>query len=202
MAGYEAIAATTNAVKALLETAAATADWRDGNSPLTVEVAPASVDVLQNPPKGPMITLYLYRTTLSSVRRHIGPRVAPDGTRYSPSIPLDLFYLVTVWSEDPLLQQLLLGWCVTVLDETPVLPTALLNAYRGGEEIFHPGETVEFVWYPLQLGDLSEIWEGAKTSQLPSASYVARMVQLDSTVRLDEFPLVQTREYDLAQVES
>ena len=202
MAGYAAIAATTNAVVRLLETAATTADWRDGSSPLTVDFAPASVDVLQNPPQGPKVTLYLYRVTLSSVRRHIGPRVAPDGTRYKPSIPLDLFYLLTAWASDPLLQQQLLGWCVSVLEETPVLPAALLNGYRGGEEIFHVDETVELVWQPLPLVDLSQIWEIAKTSQQPSASYIARMVQLDSTVPLDEYPLVQTREFDFAEAES
>ena len=197
MAGYAAIAATTNAVIRLLETAAATADWRDGTSPLSVDFEPAGADVLQNPPSGtPTVTLYLYRVTLSSVRRHIGPRVAPDGTRYRPSIPLDLFYLLTAWATDPLLQQQLLGWCVTVLDETPVLPPALLNAYRGGERIFDSDETVELVWQPLPLIDLSEIWEVAKTSEQPSASYIARIVQLDSAVPLDEWPLVQTREFD------
>jgi len=201
MAGYDAIAATTNAVIRLLETAATTADWRDGDSPLTVDFEPAGTDILQNPPEGttPKVTLYLYRVTLSSVRRHIGPRVAPDGTRYQPSIPVDLFYLLTAWASDPLLQQQLLGWCVTVLEETPVLPRSLLNAYRGGEEIFHPDETVEFVWQPITLADISEIWEVAKTSPQPSASYIARMVQLDSTVKLDEYPLVQTREFDYAE---
>jgi hypothetical protein len=200
VAAYPAIAATTNAVIRLLETAAATADWRDGGSPLSVGFEPAGTDILQKPPTdGPKVTLYLYRINLSSVRRHIGPRVGPDGRRYHPSLAVDLYYLLTAWAADPLLQQQLLGWSITVLDETPVLPPSLLNAYRGGDEIFRSDETVEFVWNPLPLADLSEIWEVAKTSQQPSASFVARMVQLDSAVLMDEYPLVQTRELDFAE---
>lgn len=200
MASYSAVAATTNAVVRLLETAASTADWRNGGSPPSVDFEPAGTDILQKPPQGgPKVTLYLYRINLSSVRRHIGPRVGPDGRRYHPSLPVDLYYLLTAWASDPLLQQQLLGWSITVLDETPVLPPSLLNAYRGGDEIFRPNETVELVWNPLALADLSEIWEVAKTSQQPSASYVARMVQLDSAVPLEEYPLVQTREYDFAE---
>lgn len=202
MAGYSAIAATTNAVIRLLEAAASTADWRNGGSPPSVTFEPAGADVLQKPPTGgPKVTLYLYRINLSSVRRHIGPRVGADGRRYNPSLPVDLYYLLTAWASDPLLQQQLLGWSITVLDETPVLPPSLLNAYRGGEQIFAADETVEFVWNPLPLADVSEIWEVAKTSQQPSASFVARMVQLDSVVPFDEYPLVQTREYDFVEAD-
>jgi hypothetical protein len=200
MAGYSAIAATTHAILRLLDNATAAPEWSAGGGPPGVDFAPFGSKQMQKPPEGaPKVSLYLYRVTLSSVRRHIGPRVAPDGTRFRPSIPLDLFYLLTAWAPDPLLAQQLLGWSVAVLDETPVLPASLLNSYRAGQEIFHPGETVELVWQPLSWQDLSDIWEVAQTNQQPSASYIARMVQLDSTVRLEEFDLVQTREFEYAE---
>jgi hypothetical protein len=201
MAGYAAIAATTYAILKLLESATATNEWSEGGGPTAITFEAFGAEKLQKPPEGPAaVSVYLYRVALSSVRRHIGPRVR-DGKRYQPSIPLDLHYLVTAWGE-PLLQQQLLGWCVKVLDETPVLPTALLNAYRGGEEVFHQGETVELVWQPLAWSDLADVWDVAESNQQPSASYMARMVQLDSTVELPEGKLVQTRTFEFAKADT
>jgi hypothetical protein len=203
VAAYSAIAATTHGVLRLLENATASPEWTASGGPPGVVFEAFGAAKLQKPPEGaPKVSLYLYRVALSSVRRHIGPRVDSNGKRYRPSIPLDLHYLLTAWAVDPLLQQQLLGWCIAMLDETPVLPAALLNSYRSGQEIFHQGETVELIWQPLPWADLSDVWEVAKSNQQPSASYLARMVQLDSSQALEEFPLVQTREFDYSGVEA
>lgn len=203
MASYSAIAATTHGILRLLESATASPEWTAGGGPAGVVFEPYDAAKLQKPPQGaPKVSLYLYRVALSSVRSNVGPRVGRDGQRYRPSIPLDLHYLLTAWATDPLLQQQLLGWCVAMLEETPVLPASLLNSYRAGQEIFHDGETVELIWQPLVWADLSDVWEVAKANQQPSASYLARMVQLDSSLPLVEYPLVQTREFDYTGVDA
>ena len=46
------------------------------------------------------------------------------------------------------------------------------------------------------------VWEVAKTKEQPSATYVARMVEIESTVSLDEAAAVQTREFDYTKVGS
>jgi hypothetical protein len=202
MASYSAIAATTHGILRLLENATASAEWTASGGPPGVAFEPYGAAKLQKPPEGaPKVSLYLYRVALSSVRRHIGARIDSNGKRYRPSIPLDLHYLLTAWATDPLLQQQLLGWCIAMLEETPVLPASLLNSYRAGQEIFHDGETVEIIWQPQVWADLSDIWEVAKSNQQPSASYIARMVQLDSSLPMEEYPLVQTREFDYAAVD-
>jgi Pvc16 N-terminal domain len=195
MARYHGIAATSNAIRLLLENAAATSEWSGGSFELY------QAEQLQKPLDGtkPKLSVYLYRILLSTVRRDRGFRIGPDGRRYRPSIPLDLHYLVTAWSSDAKTAHQLLGWAIRVLDDTPVLPVGLLNAYQAGLEVFAPDETVELVWEPLSLTDLYDIWQVSQQNQAPSASYIARMVQLDSDVPVDEGELVHVREFDYAK---
>ena len=196
MARHHGIAAASNDIKLLLENAAATdPDWAGTSVDLY------QADDLQKPMEGtkPTISVYLYRVVLSSVRRDRGVRRAPDGRVFRPSIPLDLHYLVTAWSSDATTAQELLGWAIRTLEDTPIVPVGLLNAYRSGLTVFDVGETLELVWEPLSLTDLYDIWQVSQQHQAPSASYVARMVQLDSEVPLDAGDLVHIREFDYAK---
>lgn len=195
MATHHAIAATTNAIRLLLEHAAATSEWATG------AFAVAQADDLQKPIEAgkAKVTIHLHRVALSTARRDRGPRVGRDGQRYRPSLPVDLHYLVSAWSADARTAQQLLGWAIRRLDDTPVIPTGLLNAYQAGLTVFAPDETVELVWEPLSLSDLHDVWQVATQSQAPSATYVARMVRLDSDVVLDGGGLVQERAFDYAQ---
>jgi hypothetical protein len=194
MASYAAIAATTRAIELLLGNALASSEFGPG-----VGVEAYQAYQLQKPideGSATRVSVFLYRVVLSSVRRHIGPRAAADGTVYRPSIPLDLHYVVTAWAPHAETQHQLLGWCIRTLEDTPIIPSALLNA---GVEVFAPDETVELTWQTLSLQDLSELWQVAPTNMQPSALYVARMVELDSNVPLDRGRLVQTREFDFAE---
>jgi Pvc16 N-terminal domain len=194
MARYHGIAATSNAIRLLLENAGATSELSGGSVDLY------QAEQLQKPLDGtkPKLSVYLYRVVLSTVRRDRGFRIGPDGQRYRPSIPLDLHYLVTAWSSDAKRAHQLLGWAIRVLDDTPVLPVGLLNSYQAGLDVFAPDETVELVWEPLSLTDLYDIWQVSQQAQAPSASYVARMVMLDSDVEIDDGELVRVREFDYA----
>jgi hypothetical protein len=98
------------------------------------------------------------------------------------------------------MQQQVLGWAVRVLDETPILPAALLNSHQGGKVVFDPSETVELVWEALSQQDLFDVWEVARTNQQPAASYVARAVVIDSKVPLDEYEPVQERRFGYGPV--
>jgi hypothetical protein len=111
-------------------------------------------------------------------------------------LPVDLHYLISAWSQDAATAHRLLGWTFTVLQGTPIIPAAVLNAYQAG--VFEDHETVEFVWNPLTQSDLSDVWQIASVQQAPSGSYVARAVRLDSTVPLDEGSAVQVRQFDYA----
>lgn len=192
MATERAIAATSNAVRLVLDNAAVASSW----SQTSVELYQA--DQLQNPlvGNGPVLSIYLYRVLLSTVRIDRGPRIGADGKTYQPSLPLDLHFLVAAWAKSAATSHELLGWAFSVLQNTPVIPASALNAYRA--DVFAESETVELCWNPLSQADLSDVWQVASVHQAPAGTYVARSVRLDSTVELHDGLPVQVRQVDYA----
>jgi Pvc16 N-terminal domain len=190
VARYPAIAATSEAILGLLESAAPGTEFAGtrfehyGSKEL-------------NDPMSDGVSLWLYRVTINTVRRSLPPRIAPDGTRYLPSLPLDLHYMLVAWGS-ALMQQRLLGWCARVIQDTPIIPVGLLNHYGPERDVFGPDEAVDVVWESLSQQDLYDIWDVAKAHAQPAIPYVARMIEIESTVPLHEYALVQTRELDYA----
>ncbi len=195
MATTAAIAATSDAIRALLRRAAA-----EPFPMLSVDLYLA--DDLRKPPPADgrlIVSVYLHRVGVSSARRQFPARTDANGRRLLPPIPLDLHYLVTAWAQSPTMQQSLLGWAVRVLEDSPVLPPSLLN--DGAWDEIRPDETVELVWSPLTGEEEADVWQVAQGNRQPSASYVARMVALESRVTLTQHADVQTRAFDMALAE-
>jgi hypothetical protein len=188
MATTNAIVAATDANRSLLQRAA-----KDTSDFTAVPVALYQSDELQQAlakETNPTLSVFLHRVSVSPARRNVPLRIGPHGERKRPPIPLDLYYLVTSWAGDPRMQQQLLAWAIRVLEDTPILPTGLLND-NGWAGTFAQGETVELTWAPLSLQEEFDIWQIAQTNQQPSASYVARTVAIESTLPLVEAPRVQ-----------
>lgn len=204
MASPNAIAATTRAILGLLEEA-----YRPLREPFgRLVFAPVHASELalekfggdKSLPDG--FTLCLYRVATNGTLRNLPPRLGSDAVRYRPSLPVDLFYLLTPWADDVEKQQRLLGWGMRQLEDNAVLPAGLLNRYLREDDVFRSEETVELVSDPLPLGDFVNLWDKLKPRVQTSVTYVARMVLLDSDVALREGPLVQTRVLDMARIRS
>jgi hypothetical protein len=197
MATYGGIAATSNAIIGMLETAAvAEPEFATAGFSLFT-----SADLQKPPGERLACSLYLYHVAVNGERRNQPARLDAFGIRHKPRIPLDLHYLLTAWAKDATIQQRLLGWAVRIVQDTPTLPAAVLNHYSPAE-VFRPGETVEVIWENLSQQELYDIWESARPNQQPSASYVARIVEIESAEVVDEYPLVQTREFGVGAVVS
>jgi len=199
VATSNAIAATTCAILGLLEDAAR-ADFGE----VKFTFAPIHPFDYTREDKGPAdgVTLCLYRVATNATLRNLPPRTAPDGTRYRPSLPLDLHYLLTPWAANVEVQQRLLGWAMRQLENNTVLPAGLLNKYLREDQVFRPDETVELVADTLSFADYTGLWDKLKPRMQASATYVARMVLIDSDVELREGRHVQTRVFELAKVTS
>lgn len=194
MAAYPAIAATSEAILGLLQSAAVGGEF-DG-----VQFAHYQTSNLASPmTEG--VSLYLYRVTVSA-NRNLPPRLGPDGRRYRPPIPLDLHFLVIAWAETAIRQQRLLGFAIRTLEDTPILPAGVLNQHSPEPDVFRPEETVELVFEGVTIQDFGYIWHVAQTKEQPSATYVARMVEIESRVSVDDAGLVQTRALEYAQAGS
>ena len=148
------------------------------------------------------VSLYLYRIQMNTSRRNLPPVVAPDGRRYRPPLPHDLSYLMTAWGQTAEVQQRLLGWAMRELENTPILPSNLLNHYVQEIDTFHPDETVELICETISLQEMNTLWDGFKankTNQHLSVTYIARMLLIESDVEMGEYPPVQTRVLDVGK---
>jgi hypothetical protein len=191
---YPAIAATSEAVRSLLKGAAADTVFAGTD----FELFQASS--LQKFPEKATVSLYLYRVVVNNAQRNMAPRPAPNGRRRRHPLPLDLHYLLIAWVNDAASQQRTLAWCARVLEDTPILPSSLLNAVGPENDVFLPDETVELTYDPLSLQDLYNVWQVAPSNQQPSLAYVARMVRIESPTTLAEYEPVQTRDFGLGKV--
>jgi hypothetical protein len=194
MATWNAIAATTRAVLGLLEDAYPREFGK-------LAFAPAHLsDYARDKRFDDGFTLCLYRTTVNGALRNLPPRTAPSGTRYRPSLPVDLQYLLTPWAADIEKQQRMLGWAMRELEDNPILPAGLLNRFLDQPDVFRAEETVELVIESLSLADFVSVWDKLKPGMQTSATYVARMVLVDSDRELREGPAVRTRVFEMAKV--
>lgn len=195
MATYRAIAATGLAISGLLESAVPASEFPNAQFEL---YRPNNFDS----PMGIGISLYLYRVLVNTSRRNLPPIVAPDGKRYRPQLPLDLFYMMTAWGQTAEVQQRLLGWAMRELENTPILPSSLLNHYVQEVDTFRPAETVELICETISLQDMNTLWDGFKankTNQHLSVTYVARMLLIESNLEIAEYPPAQTRIFDVGK---
>jgi Pvc16 N-terminal domain len=187
VATYPGLAATSEAILGLLQRAAVGTEFEG----LTFAHYQASNF---EKPMQEGLALYLYRITVSA-NRNLPPRVGRDGRRVGPPIPLDLHYLVIPWADDAVKQQRLLGFAIRALEDTPILPSGVLNQHGPESDVFRPEETVELVFELLSVQDQSEIWDVAQTKEQVSATYVARMVEIESLRPMQDNGLVQTRAF-------
>jgi hypothetical protein len=189
MGTFHAIAATGQAMLGLLEDACP----RDLFP--TAQFALFQLSNFSTPQIDEGVSLYLYRIAPNTSRRNLPPTTGPDGTRFRPPIPLDLYYVASAWAPTAVKQQHLLAWTIRMFEDVPILPTGLLNNYGKVPDIFRPGETIELTLDSLTLQDWNNIWTTTKTTPPLSVGYIARMLHLESSMPMTEHPPVQTREF-------
>jgi uncharacterized protein DUF4255 len=194
MATDHAIAATGEAILGLLEAARPKPEFAN------TQFALYQASNFQTPMEEG-VSLYLYRISTNTTRRNLPPRTDAQGRRYRPPLPLDLHYLLTPWARTAARQQRMLGWCMRALEDTPILPTGLLNRYGTEPETFRPNETVELVCEPISLQEIINIWDAFKSNLQLSAAYVARMIAIDSQIEISEGPPAQTRVFDVGALD-
>jgi hypothetical protein len=196
MADYRAVATVTEAVLHLLRGSYRPEDF---DQELEFKVFTAK-DFTR--PLNAGVSLFLYRIFPNGVQRTPPGRVAPDGRRSPPLLPLDLHMLLTVWGREASLQHTLAGWMMRVLEDQPIFPAALLNAVTPG--VFRPDETVELSLTELTNEDLLRIWDTLVQNvyQL-SVPYVARVIRIESFRPAAEGAgFVQERELRAGELES
>ncbi|HXH38587.1 MAG TPA: DUF4255 domain-containing protein [Thermoanaerobaculia bacterium] len=193
MAGAYAVAAVGKAILSLLASARP-----------QPEFASAEFELYQaknfQQPMEEGIALYLHRITPANNVRNLPPRVAPDGRRFKPSLPIDLHYLLIPYARDAFKQQRLLGWAMRTLEDLTILNSGLLNQPGPETDLFFDNEGVDVIMETFVVQDIGSIWEVAKPAIQPAVPYVVRMLMLDSPLEMAEADLVQTRVFGMGEV--
>jgi len=198
MARFDAVAAVSSALMGLLD-AAARVDQTQLGGAVTVSVVSPPALAVAVPANTRQLAIWLYRVSPNANRRQVTPPPRPNEPKRLPGTAVDLHYLVVARANDAITQQRLLGWAIRALEDHPSLPSAVLN--NGAfADCFRGDETVETTLEPLTGQEENDIWQVAQSARLPSASYLARMVVLDSRRELPDGPPVVERDLDMAGV--
>ncbi|MBU8896464.1 DUF4255 domain-containing protein [Corallococcus sp. M34] len=195
MATYAAIASVGQAILALLEQSCPKPEFEG-----------AKFELYQagdfKTPMDEGISLFLYRVAPSTVRRNLSGREDALGRRARRPLPLDLCYLLTPWAKSAAKQHRLLAWSMRTLEDTPTLTAGFLNHHgRPEPDTFLPDETVTLVQDTLSIQDMLNVWEVGKPNIQVSATYIARMVLIESAISDTQGPPAQTRAFGLGRTE-
>lgn len=189
MADFHAIQVTCDAVMRLLQESYRP-DLIEPSTNLQFEVY-GTEDFKSHMAQG--VSLFLYRVHVNSTQR--SPLIKdPVGNMRRELLPLDLHFFITVWAPKASLQHAILGWAMRLLEDTPVLPSSLLNGVR--EETFRTDETVEVVAGQLTNEELMRIWDDLGTEYQLSVPYVARVLRIESLYELSEGEPVTRRQFE------
>jgi hypothetical protein len=190
MASHVAIASTCEAIVRLLRSNFDPADFNSATLDFQVYVAD---NFLQPMDQG--VSLLLYRIYPNGTHRNPAGRIV-NGQRQRTKLPVDLHFLLTAWAKTASRQHEIAGWMMRVLENNPILPASLLNAYQ--PDVFHDGEAVEVTLAELTTEDLFHIWEVMiqHVYQL-SVPFVARRVEIESKELRDVYGLAKERVHDV-----
>lgn len=198
MSSALAIAAVTASLKDLLNDGLMDHDLSTVGS-FTVTAQPPD-RVTTGTTENDQLNLFLYQVTANSGWRNVGlPSRDKNGDRITNQpLALDLHYLLTAYGSKDLNAELLLGYAMQVLHETPVLSRQQLRTALGSpppiDGTILPGpfgsltaidladqvELVKVTPVFLSAEDLSKLWTAMQARYRPSMGYLVSVVLIQS----------------------
>ena len=170
-------------------------------STVTVSVLPPDRVVPVNGTEASQLNLFLHQVTpnLGWRNERLPSRDASGRQRLgNPPLALDLHYLLSAYTGGDLHAEILLGYAMQLLHETPVLtrqaiqtalnpspgvgidlPTALRALADSGLE--HQVEMIKVTPEYLSTEEVSKLWTAMQTHLRPTAAYMASVVLIEAT---------------------
>jgi hypothetical protein len=132
------------------------------------------------------IGLLLYRVTMNEHARQTRPVRPMRGITPPGLLSLDLHYLLTAWAANALDEQVAFAWALRQLHLFPVLDASSLSP----EAAWSREEVIQLVPNELATEEMMRIWDALDPAYRLSASYVARVVQIEPDEDREAFPAV------------
>lgn len=167
---------------------------------VTVSALPPDRVLDVNVPETSRINLFMYHATPNQGWRNTAlPSRDSSGARTSnPPLALDLHYLLTTYGASEFHCEILLGYALQLLHETPVLtrdaiataltpPTPITGAILPPElqalaasELADQVEQIRLTPETLNLEEISKLWTAIQSHYRPTAAYQASVVLIES----------------------
>jgi hypothetical protein len=166
-----------------------------------VRVSALAPDLIDTQPGQPArLNLFLYRVTPNAGWRNVDlPARDAQGNRVSnPPLALDLHYLITAYAGNDFEAEILLGYAMQLLHETPglstrAIQTALNPVSPVGAGLLPPAlqtlraaeladqvETITIAPEVLSSEELSKLWSALQAHYRPSAAYIVTTVLIEA----------------------
>jgi hypothetical protein len=120
------------------------------------------------------VTLFLFRITQAEDPR--GRPLPSDGPHTNAPLSLDLHFLLTAWADNALAEQTVLTWAMREIQMHPVLDSSSLSSEAG----WNATDVVQLIPAELSSDELFRIWDLLLPKYRLSASYIARVIRIDS----------------------
>ncbi len=202
MSGPLAIAAVTAVLKDLLNNGLLDHDLSSLGSFSVTALPPDRITTGQTEPN--QLNLFLYQVTPNAGWRNEGlPSRDGNGARLTnPPLALDLHYLLTAYGSQDFNAEILLGYAMQLLHETPMLSRAQLRTVLGGTspvdgtivpsifgnlsavDLADQVELVKITPVTLSTEDLSKMWTAMQARYRPAMGYVVSVVLIQATTPL------------------
>lgn len=200
MSNALAIASVTAVLKDLLNNGVVDHQLAGVVGEVTVSALPPDRVLVEGQPETSRLNLFLYQVSQNAAWRNHGfPSHDAGGTRVAnPPLALDLNYLVTAYGASEFHAEILLGYALQLLHETPVLtrdavrralapaspvtgsilppPLDTLSASELADQV----EQVRLTPHPLNTEEMSRLWTAMQAHYRPTAAYQASVVLIES----------------------
>lgn len=196
MSTFLAIGTVTALLKNLLEEGLVRRELSDklSGDPGVEAVAP---DLMEEIAKTKTrLNLFLYQATPNIGWRNVGlPSTNGQGERTgNPPLALDLHYLLTAYSKETFGAEILLGYAMQLLHETPVLTRQIIRRkqqeWSSGNDallkllattnLAEQAEQIKITPQSIDPEGMSRLWTGFKSDFRPTAAYQVTVVLIES----------------------
>jgi len=181
-------------------------------SNVTVTASPPDIIKIDEANAQTQLNLFLHQVTPNAAWRNVDhPSRDSNGTRLSnPPLALDLHYLLTAYGAADLHSEILLGYAMHLLHETPVLDRERIRvSLQGGTvstSILPPAfqaadatdladqvEQLRITPATLSTEEMSKLWSALQAHYRPTAAYRVSVVLIQATRATRSAPPVLTR---------
>jgi hypothetical protein len=196
VSSFLAIGTVTALLKKLLEEGLARRELSDKltGDPGIDAVAP---DLMQEIAKtNTRLNLFFYQATPNSGWRNVDlPSVNGKGERIgNPPLAIDLHYMLTAYSKQTFGAEILLGYAMQVLNETPVLTRPFIRQKQqelaadsdpllstlATSNLAEQAEQIKITLQPTDPEAMSRLWTGFQSSFRPTVAYRVTVVLIES----------------------